>query len=78
MQKYGVPENPDKPGQYQWEALEDWQAQEIITGALGDYATASTLLENTYTAAFRPYLREAVKGFRDDQEHRAEMAGGTG
>ena len=28
--KYGIPENPDKPGQYQWEALEDWHAKEII------------------------------------------------
>lgn len=28
--KYNLPENPDKPGQYQWEALTDEQAREII------------------------------------------------
>lgn len=29
--QYNVPENPDKPGQYQWEALTDDAAREIIT-----------------------------------------------
>jgi hypothetical protein len=32
--QYGIPENPEKPGQYQWEALTDPQAKEIIEGAL--------------------------------------------
>jgi len=68
VKNYGVPENPDKPGQFQWEALEDWQAREIIEGALGDYAGVSTSLETTYTAAFRPYLRKAVESFREDYE----------
>ncbi len=35
VRKYGLPENPEKPGQYQWEALSDDGAQEIICGALG-------------------------------------------
>ena len=26
----GVPENPDKPGDYQWEALTDAQAESLI------------------------------------------------
>ena len=26
----GVPENPDKPGEYQWEALTDVQAESLI------------------------------------------------
>jgi hypothetical protein len=34
VQKYDLPENFEKPGQYQWEALEDWQAREIIEAAL--------------------------------------------
>lgn len=31
VQLYGVPENPEKPGEYQWEALTDDAAREIIT-----------------------------------------------
>ena len=30
-ERYGIPENPEKPGEYQWEALPDAGAQEIIT-----------------------------------------------
>lgn len=29
--QYNIPENPDKPGTYQWEALEDGVARELIT-----------------------------------------------
>jgi hypothetical protein len=32
-----VPENPDKPGEYQWEALSDEGANDIITTALSEY-----------------------------------------
>ena len=31
VQRYNVPENPEKPGQYQWEALTDTAASEIIS-----------------------------------------------
>ena len=34
---YNVPENPDKPGQFQWEALPDEGAREIITTAIDPY-----------------------------------------
>jgi len=30
VRRFGVPENPEKPGEYQWEALEDSAAKEII------------------------------------------------
>ena len=33
--QYDVPENPEKPGEYQWEGLDDEPAAEIITGATG-------------------------------------------
>lgn len=36
VEKYGIPENPDHPG-YQWEALTDAQASEIIHDALSQY-----------------------------------------
>ena len=34
IHKYPLDENPDKPDQYQWEALRDENAGEIITNAL--------------------------------------------
>ena len=37
VSKYNLPENFEKPGQYQWEALEDDQAEEIIIQALDGY-----------------------------------------
>lgn len=30
VRRYGIPEDPDKPGQYQWEALSDTMAAEVI------------------------------------------------
>jgi len=37
VDKYGVPENPAKPGEYQWEALTDAAAREIINDSLSEY-----------------------------------------
>ena len=37
VQRYNVPENPEKPGEYQWEALPDDAAQEIISGHVDQY-----------------------------------------
>ena len=34
VERLGVPENPERPGQYQWEALTDDQAREIIRDAV--------------------------------------------
>jgi hypothetical protein len=35
--RYNVPENPEKPGEYQWEALSDEGAREIITTNVAPY-----------------------------------------
>jgi len=35
--KFNIPENPEKPNQYQWEALSDSQAKQLITEALERY-----------------------------------------
>lgn len=34
---YNIPENPDKPGQYQWEALDDQTARKLITEYVGKF-----------------------------------------
>ena len=62
---YNIPENPDKPGSYQWEALEDQAAQELITGAVGqhiDYGVKAQIEEREAraTAVFRKYARQFV------------------
>lgn len=37
VQKYSLPQQPDKPNSYQWEALTDPQAKELITEAIEKY-----------------------------------------
>lgn len=34
VERWNLPDNPEKPGQYQWEALPDEGAKELIVGAL--------------------------------------------
>jgi hypothetical protein len=43
--KYNVPENDEKPGEYQWEALTDSAANEIITGAVNRFLRRDVLSE---------------------------------
>lgn len=55
---YNLPENFEKPGVFQWEALEDAQAEEIITTALAphiDYEAAARVEaeEDLVTTGFR-------------------------
>jgi len=59
--KYNLPENPEDPGKYQWEALEDDPARDLITSAVGrfvDYDAMERIeaLENDATASFRRHL----------------------
>jgi hypothetical protein len=63
--QHNIPENPDKPGTYQWEALEDKAARELITGAVGQYVDHGVMAqieerEAIATAAFRKYARRFV------------------
>jgi hypothetical protein len=39
--RYSILENPDKPGAYQWEALDDRTAERIITSAIAEYVDVS-------------------------------------
>lgn len=45
VQEYGVPENPEKPGEYQWEALSDYGASEIITSNVERYLRLDAFTE---------------------------------
>lgn len=44
-QRLGIPENPDKPGTYQWEALSDEDAGRLITETVGRFYNHEALLD---------------------------------
>ena len=45
VRRYNVPQNLDKPGAYQWEALPDAGADEIITTALDKFLRRDAFIE---------------------------------
>jgi len=60
--KYNIPENPDKPGEYQWEALDDHAARELITSSVSRFVDFSAMaekreLERQVTRSFREHVR---------------------
>jgi len=60
--RYGLPENPEKPGQYQWEAVDHETASTIITGAVGAYIDEECMeqiaaRENDATQRYRTLMR---------------------
>ena len=58
-EQYGISENPEKPGCYQWEALDDGQSGQIITDALAKYYRADRL------ARVREREQRVTQRFRD-------------
>jgi hypothetical protein len=48
--QYNVPENPDRPGQYQWAALSDEGAKEIIHTSIAEYLDTD-LIDNCNSEA---------------------------
>ena len=47
--KYGMPENPEKPGTYQWEALSDEVAGEVITREISRFISQGSFSETEQT-----------------------------
>ncbi len=45
VDQWNLPENPERPGEYQWEALGDEQARELITSAIESYQDVTALSE---------------------------------
>ena len=59
--RYSIPENFEHPGAYQWEALDDDAARELITSAVGRYVDYDLMaeraaLETETTQRFRAYM----------------------
>jgi hypothetical protein len=66
-ERYGIPDNIDKPGAYQWEALSDETARQIITGAVGSYVDTGIIGEVQREAhkaedSFRKLCQDAING----------------
>ncbi len=56
-----LPENPDKPGEYQWEALSDEAAREIITQAVSQYIDVDVIDKvNEETAALEEEWKDKI------------------
>ena len=45
VQRLQLPEDPERPGKWQWEGLTDEQAGEIITTAIGEYVSQEVIDE---------------------------------
>lgn len=64
--RYQVPENPEKPGEYQWEALPDYAAREIISGHVDKllrHDAFSTIHQEERAAT--AWLRSTLMGLAD-------------
>ena len=59
-EQYGMPENPDKPGEYQWEALTDDQAHELIDRGLLEH------LNQDAFARARAAAEDRIQLYRDE------------
>ncbi len=72
--KYNIPENPDKTGTYQWEAVEDNAAREIIESAVAQYVDYGQMekrkREQLKTTA---WVRGHLTGLRDEYENRSDV-----
>ena len=63
---YNIPENPDKPGTYQWEALSDTAAKELIETWTGKYISQGSfynteIKERLITKTFRNRWNEFIE-----------------
>ncbi|MFC2037688.1 hypothetical protein ACFLYD_06955 [Chloroflexota bacterium] len=65
--QYNIPENPDHPRAFQWEALEDGAAKELITKSVAKFVDYDRMAEieareDQATNAFREHMRQFVAG----------------
>jgi hypothetical protein len=72
-QRYHIPENFERPGSYQWEALTDNTARELITGALARYVDYDAW-SSSNAAARRAgaVMSKYMKGFEKFFSHGAK------
>ena len=63
VSRYSVPENPEKPGEYQWEALSDTGAREVITGNVDQYLHHGAFVDVEHTEELaNDWIRQELAG----------------
>jgi len=72
IERFGVPENPGKPGEYQWEALSDEAAKKIILGSLAEHIDLDLISTTKSVAAskeadWRERVRNVVGELVDNE-----------
>lgn len=69
VERWNLPDNPKKPGQYQWEALPDEGAKELIVGALAPLIDLNKIAEvEKREARVHERWREALDGIELEEE----------
>jgi hypothetical protein len=68
-----IPENPEKPGTYQWEALSDDMAQKLILDAVGPYWSKEKVAkteaeENADGDVWKRYIRKHLRRILKETE----------
>ena len=78
--EYNIPENFEHPGAFQWEALDDHAAKEIITSAVNQYVDQNVIIKceqegekaaqifNQYVEGFYEYYLEEIGNEEIDNE----------
>jgi hypothetical protein len=69
--RYSLPENPESPGKYQWEALGDAEARELIAGNLERFVNLEAMdtveaQEQRITDRFRSELDRVIERWGDN------------
>jgi hypothetical protein len=72
--RYNLPENPESPGSYQWEALGDAEAKQLIAGNLERFVDLDALeaveaQEQRITERFRSELDHVIERWGDNDRH---------
>lgn len=67
--RWNLPDNPEKPGQYQWEALPDEGAKELIVGALAPLIDLDKIAKvEKHENRVHKRWREALDGIELEEE----------
>lgn len=71
--RWHMPDNPERPGTYQWEALDDQAASELILGAVREFWDEGVVgevaqEEQDATGRFREAIESALQALEDSED----------
>jgi hypothetical protein len=73
VEEWNIPDNPERPGQYQWEALDDPAAGELITKTLAEHLDLEKIkkveaLEDEASAKWQSAMDDIEQYFAEDYD----------